>query len=297
MAVPRILVVDDEPLNLAILTEFLEDENYELVTRGNGESAWTVLNETGQVFDLVILDRMMPQLDGLSLLKRIKGEERFRTMPVIMQTAAAAPEQVREGLQAGAYYYLTKPYEPEALLAIVREALRFLREESSLSELARTHSAAERLITRAECRFGTLEEASVLALYLSSLCPEPERVNVGMTELLINAVEHGNLGIDYAEKTRLKLEDAWELEVQRRLSVPEYAGRRATVLFERGAEELVFTVSDEGGGFDWRRYLEFEPERAFDPNGRGIAMARNFSFDRLEYRGPGNVVVASVRLI
>lgn len=297
MAVPRILVVDDEPLNLAIIAEFLEEDHYQLVTRTDGESAWATLNETGQVFDLVILDRMMPHLDGLSLLRRIKGEERFRATPVIMQTAAAAPEQVREGLLAGAYYYLTKPYEPASLLAIVREALRFRAEARDFSEPARIRGAADRLIARAECRFATLEEASVLARYLASLCPEPERVSMGLTELLINAVEHGNLGISYAEKTRLRLEDAWEVEVQRRLALPENADRKASVQFERGPQELVFTVRDAGEGFDWRRYLEFEPGRAFDPNGRGIAMARSFSFDRLEYRGPGNVVVAAVRLI
>lgn len=296
MDIPRILAVDDERVNLAIITEILKDEDQELVTRPDGESAWETLNETGAAFDLVILDRMMPRLDGLSLLRRIKADERLRDVPVIMQTACAAPEQVREGMEAGAHYYLTKPYKPETLLAIVREALSFQKERCALSRLASTYAAAMRLIARAEYRFATLEEARVLAACLSSLCPEPDKVAVGTTELLINAIEHGNLGISYAEKTRLKLDDAWEEEVVRRLTLPEYAGRRASVLFERGAEELRFTVSDEGDGFNWARYMDFEPERAFDPNGRGIAMARSMSFDLLEYRGAGNVVVAAVRL-
>jgi hypothetical protein len=59
-------------------------------------------------------------------------------------------------------------------------------------------------------------------------------------------------------------------------------------------DRLVFTISDEGAGFDWRSYLEFSPERAFDPNGRGIAMARLTSFNILDYRDRGNIVVATV---
>ena len=62
----------------------------------------------------------------------------------------------------------------------------------------------------------------------------------------------------------------------------------------RLADQLMFTISDEGEGFDWRGYLEFSPERAFDPNGRGIALARLASFSSLDYRGCGNIVVVTV---
>lgn len=64
---------------------------------------------------------------------------------------------------------------------------------------------------------------------------------------------------------------------------------------ERLADRVSFTITDQGEGFDWRRFLNFDPERAFDPNGRGIAMARMMSFAEVEYQGKGNVVVATVR--
>ena len=63
---------------------------------------------------------------------------------------------------------------------------------------------------------------------------------------------------------------------------------------EQGANELIFTIRDGGPGFDWRAYLEFSPERAFDPNERGIALARQMSFSSLEYQGNGNIVVARI---
>ena len=109
MSSERVLVVDDEQLNLFIIEEFLEQENLELETHSNPLKAWESLQAPGSDFSLVVLDRMMPDLDGIELLRRMKREPRFVDVPVIMQTAASSPDQVREGLEAGAYYYLTKP--------------------------------------------------------------------------------------------------------------------------------------------------------------------------------------------
>jgi hypothetical protein len=113
---------------------------------------------------------------------------------------------------------------------------------------------------------------------------------------MVNAVEHGNLGISYAEKSHLKRDDAWEAEIARRQALPEYRGKLARVSMQRTATEMVFSIRDEGAGFDWRRYLDFDPERAFDPNGRGIALARMMSFSRVEYGESGSEVVAAVKL-
>jgi anti-sigma regulatory factor (Ser/Thr protein kinase) len=68
------------------------------------------------------------------------------------------------------------------------------------------------------------------------------------------------------------------------------------IRFERTPEAILFTVQDQGDGFTWNTYLDFDPERIFDPNGRGIAIARSMSFDTLEYLGNGNTVRVSVTL-
>ncbi len=78
-------------------------------------------------------------------------------------------------------------------------------------------------------------------------------------------------------------------------TLPEYAQRRVTVEVQRLASEVHFTVRDEGSGFDWRRYMDIDPARAFSPHGRGIAMAQRLCFDRMIYRGRGNEVVCTVR--
>jgi len=290
----RILVVDDEPVNLEIIHDFLEGLDYALELVGSGDAAWQLLDAGQCKCEVAILDRMMPGMNGIELLRRIKADPRFRDIPVIMQTAAAAQEQVREGIEAGAFYYLAKPYEPETLLAIVRAALA----DNEERDFARLHSVAHvraiEMLDQATFRFQGLEDVGPLIEALSSLCPEPGKAATGLTELLVNAIEHGNLGISYAEKKMLRMENRWENEINRRIRLPEYAKRSVQVHVVRQPELLTITISDEGNGFEWQRYLDFDPERAADPNGRGIAMARLLSFSSLEYRGNGNTVVVTL---
>lgn len=290
----RVLVVDDEELNLLIIEEFLELEEVSLEMHSDPQAAWARLMAPESDFSLVILDRMMPELDGMEFLRRMKREARFADIPVIMQTAASSPDQVREGLAAGAYYYLTKPYAPEALTSIVRVALDDRRARSQLRSRAAHLEEAQKLMRSAEYRFVTLDDVSSLVPVLAALCPAPDVVAPGLSDLMVNAVEHGNLGVSYQEKSLLKWEGDWEAEIARRLALPQFRERFATIRLERTPEAVVFTISDQGQGFAWDKFLTFDPERAFDPNGRGIAMARMMSFSSLEYQGCGNVVVATV---
>ena len=292
----KILVVDDEPINLDIIAECLSDEGYELLMEANGTAAWEQLQRPDNAIDVVILDRMMPGLNGIEVLQKIKAESRYKHIPVIMQTALSAPAEVREGLEAGAYYYLTKPFDPGALISIVRAAVESVNSWKRQSARDEVLANALQIMGMAEYRFTTVQHVRVLSTLCSFLCPMPELAAIGLSELLMNAVEHGNLGISYAEKKALKLADDWDAEIARRLDLPEFRERQAVIRMERLPAALRFTVIDQGKGFDWQNYLTFDPERAFDPNGRGIAMARQLSFSRLEYRGCGNCVIAEVEL-
>ncbi len=289
----HLLIVDDEPLNLEILSEYFDGQGYRLSMAENGEVAWAMLRQHPDV-DLVLLDRMMPGIDGVELLKRIKADPELKPIPVIMQTAASAPEQVREGLLAGALYYLTKPYERDSLLSIVRAALTDGTTRRDLQQRPREHTNALRLMESARFSLSTLDEVGCLAVFLAQACPEPEGAVLGLSELLVNAIEHGNLGISYEEKSSLKRSDRWQEEISRRLQLPENAGKRVDVTFERDGSTIRICITDQGEGFDWNRYLDFDPARAFDPNGRGIAMARLGSFQDLQYQGKGNVVLATI---
>ena len=293
----RILAVDDEALNLEILLEYFADEcALSLDTADGGEAAWALLQNPENDYKAILLDRMMPGLDGIGLLKRIKGDARLAGIPVIMQTAANSAAQIREGLETGAYYYLTKPYRRDNLLAIVQAALIDAEARDALRLQLHSHINSLQFLKQAEFSIRTVDEASQLASFIARACPNAEMVVMGISELLINAVEHGNLGLSYAEKSSLMRDDCWRPEIDRRAALATNIEKEVKLQFQRDMHSITLRVIDQGDGFDWQSFLEIDPERAFDPNGRGIALARLLSFSTLIYEGGGNTAVATISL-
>jgi CheY-like chemotaxis protein/anti-sigma regulatory factor (Ser/Thr protein kinase) len=293
---PRLLVVDDEPLNQEIIAEYLDDSPYSLQTADDGAIAWSILESQPKSFDAVLLDRMMPNMDGIEVIERMKKHPELCGVPVIMQTAAAAKDDVVSGLQAGAYYYLTKPFEEGVLRSIVDAAVEDYRRHCSLVEQLQTRDGVLHMIQSVELSIRTLDDARNTATFIADACPQPERVVMGFSELLVNGVEHGNLQISYADKSRLNSAGEWEGEIQRRLADPAHAHKRVKVEYRRTSDKVTVRITDEGNGFEWQRYLEMDSTRAFDSHGRGIAMARMLSFDKVTYLGSGNQVEVEVNL-
>jgi DNA-binding response OmpR family regulator len=279
-----ILIVDDEPINLDIICAHLEKDNYELVTANNGQEAWNLLESSPDQFDVIILDRMMPVLDGMQLLTNIKDSDMMEHIPVVMQTAKAENQDVVQGLKAGAYYYLTKPYDGDVLKTIVRSAVNDRLHEKSLHESLREGRQIFDLMTFGRFRIYNLHQCNLVASQVAQLCPEPHRVVTGISELLINALEHGNLRIGYQAKSNLMRRGMWQIEVE-----------NIELEFNIHADTVQILIRDQGQGFDWTPYMDFDPDRAFEPHGRGIAVARLSSFDDLEYIGIGNEVIATVK--
>jgi anti-sigma regulatory factor (Ser/Thr protein kinase) len=141
-----------------------------------------------------------------------------------------------------------------------------------------------------------MQEARNLAYFIANCFPDPEAAVYGLNELLINAVEHGNLGITYAEKTQLTFEGQMAEEIERRLNLRENAQKWAYLSFNACEKAVKVTIKDQGKGFDWRPYLEISPDRATHPHGRGIATSKLMSFTSIQYLGCGNEVVCAVRL-
>jgi adenylate cyclase len=120
---PRILVVDDMPDNLRIVRIRLEASGYTVDTAVNGEEALAKIEATPP--DLVLLDVMMPKLDGIEVARRVKTNRALPFIPIVLLTAKSDPKDVVQGLDAGADEYLTKPVDHGALMARVRAMLRF----------------------------------------------------------------------------------------------------------------------------------------------------------------------------
>jgi CheY-like chemotaxis protein len=117
----RILVVDDDEMVLMALDELLKPEGYDVQTVGSGKEALQKLEQGA--FDLIMLDVIMPEMDGFDLCKRIREKEKFRETPVVFLTAKSREEDRVRGLEAGANLFLSKPISPDKLLGIVSSTL------------------------------------------------------------------------------------------------------------------------------------------------------------------------------
>lgn len=293
---PKLLLVDDDDFIQLVIGENLAKLGYEVDIAQDGQEAWEKISLAPKSYDLILLDKMMPRMDGITLLKRIRADSSMAGLPVVMLTGADRAEDIVEGLAAGAYYYLIKPATQEVLSSVVKSALEESFRKRELLERIGQQRKNLCLLQKAVFSFRTLQEARDLALLLADISMNPEKTVSGYSELLINAVEHGNLGISYAEKGRLLSEDRWAEEVEARLKSPAYADQSVEVVLEKAGDALTVTITDQGQGFDWRKYMQFDPARAFDLHGRGIAMSSGLSFDKLEYHGKGNSVETTVRL-
>jgi adenylate cyclase len=135
---PRILIADDNAMNLDILQTRLSVHGYDILTAADGEAALALAREKQP--DLLLLDVMMPRLDGFEVCRRLRADSSLPFMPIILVTARTDPKDIVAGLEAGGDEYLTKPVDQAALVARVKSMLRIkalhdtVQEQSALLE-------------------------------------------------------------------------------------------------------------------------------------------------------------------
>ena len=132
---PLILIVDDNPTNRDILQARLAVHKYEIIMATDGEEALAMAREKQP--DLILLDIMMPKIDGIEVCRQLRADSSLPFMPIIMVTAKADSEDVVAGLEAGGDEYLTKPVDHAALVARVKYILRI----KDLQDTAREQAA------------------------------------------------------------------------------------------------------------------------------------------------------------
>ena len=186
---PLILIVDDNPTNLDILQARLTAHNYEIITAADGEAGLAMAREKQP--DLILLDIMMPKMDGIEVCKHIRADTSLPFMPIIMVTAKADSKDVVAGLEAGGDEYLTKPVDHAALVARVKSMLRIkelhdtvreqaARLEEQSAQLADWNRTLEQQVAE---QLAELERVGRLKRFLS-----PQ-----LTELIISSGDEGLL--------------------------------------------------------------------------------------------------------
>lgn len=116
-----IMIVDDIPVNTILLEKILEKEGYRLYSYNNSLQAMEAITEI--VPDILLLDIMMPGLDGMAFLKRLRSNNSYDNVRIIMVTAVSEQEEISKALALGANGYITKPISPKKLIGFINEQL------------------------------------------------------------------------------------------------------------------------------------------------------------------------------
>lgn len=206
------------------------------------------------------------------------GSLRRSGVAVTMLVEAEDLPAIELGLESGVAGFAMKPVDTATLVA------------------AMSLPGGDVLVPSGGCfPFRTLEDVSGLSQLAAGLCPDPESAQIALSELMCNAIEHGNLGLGFARKGELMSLGAWRNEVERLLGLPQHAERFAYLRVDCRPREVRFLIRDQGQGFDPRPYLELDPARSVEPHGRGIAIARMLAFPDLVFLDGGRCVEGVVR--
>ncbi len=194
------------------------------------------------------------------------------------------------------FHVLAIPIHGDILPHTIEAAQSDYKRYQTLIAEVNSRTSAIGLIQSGTFRLQTLSQAEALTTMLSLACPEPAVVALGLSELLVNAIEHGNLKISYNEKSDLLENGEWDSEVKRRLGQEQFKDKFVEILFTRNANDITIVIKDQGEGFDWRKHISSDPANHSSKHGRGIAIAVAMGFNSLTYNEKGNEVTAIVDL-
>jgi DNA-binding response OmpR family regulator len=286
----KILLIDDESLVRDELGGLLEDEGYEVITGADGEEGLQLFRSEGP--DMVITDVRMPRRDGLSVALTIRQED--PGVPVSVITGHGSEATAIRALRAGVTDFIKKPVRLEDLIAALARMEASRRPAEQLAGLPDT--------VRVVARSWTYEAGNdllAIPIFIDTMLEQCGQgiegmavmeLSLALRELVVNAVEHGNLGITYEEKTRALESGAFEALLAERVGAPPYRDRQVKVVATRAERRLLFTITDQGQGFDWLALPDpSEVPDLLSLHGRGVLLSR-LSVDSLHFNEAGNEV-------
>lgn len=292
----RVLVVEDDTFSRQYMTSVVRIGNYEVAEARDGAEGLKMFESFAP--DLIFSDISMPVMDGLEMLERIR--RRSHDTIVVMTTAFGSAEFTLKALRLRANDYLVKPILPKDIIANLKKYAGVLSARSVEREVVGL--ILERYLKmKLDNRLEMLGKvADRLMQETEGRIPPADRMGIrlGLLEIIINAIEHGNLGITYFDKTKAtesKEFDLHDLIIERSNQEP-YKNRRVHIQFQMTVEMCEWVIADEGEGFDWRSVPDpNDPANLMCMHGRGIMLAR-LNFDEVIFLESGNRVVLRKRL-
>jgi len=284
----KILIIDDEKPVRDVLNIALSEEGYESFQAPSGEQGIKLFKSSEP--DIVITDVMMPGIDGIEVTKRMRAHR--DDIDVVVMSGFGTEELVVNALRAGASNYIKKPIIFDELFKILDDII-FKRENRKRYEISREIVESEQksiVIGNDVSRvWGAVNQilfnaqAMTDSMALEGMC-------IGLYELLINAIEHGNLGISFQDKSDA-LENNTYIELfHNRMQQADAEGKVVRVESGYSPSSITIEIRDQGDGFDLNNLPDMKDAASILlDHGRGILLA-NLFYDSVDYDEPGNCV-------
>jgi CheY-like chemotaxis protein len=284
----KILIIEDDFISRNYLRDLLKYSGYEAFSARNVPEGLDLYIR--QKPDMIICDILLPGVSGLEFLKKIR--EKDLTTFILMVASKTSEKIITECFRNGANDFLKHPVLDKDILPKIAKQRDKLENKQVKTNFGTVISGNINMVfpTGFDVVYQIAERVfeEFVPGYFSDYV-ETE-IRVGLSELICNAVEHGNLGITFSEKKRCTDEGNLEQLVRERLEDPVLSSRLVKVEFSYNEEECQWIITDDGDGFDYNNIsvptLE-ENKEGF--SGRGINLSKAL-FDSIEYLGKGNIV-------
>ena len=292
----KILVVEDDEATREVMLLGLRGLGHETAVAADGRTGLQVFNTFKP--DIVFADIQMPVMNGLEMLEKLRKIDSDSL--VIINTTLDSPEYTLQALRLKANDYLIKP-------VLLRDIVAILEKYSDVLQHRTFDREVLGMITRRELCMEIGNDMALLGKIVDRLLLETEcaikpndrlGIRLGLMEILINAVEHGNLSVSYEEKSHAieSGPDGLEKLIEERMRSSPYQERRVKIEFSLNREQCSWLVTDGGTGFDFENLPDpNDPENLIRCHGRGIMLAR-LQFDECSFLGNGNQVRMVKRL-
>ena len=283
----KVLVVEDDYSSRELLKICIEKEGYQCQTANDGVDGFNLFKKFNP--DLIISDVRMPNMTGMELLESIRKIS--KDVIIVFITGHGNEELALQALQLGANNYLKKPVDITEIKALTNRYYDVIKSKAIQSNIVD-------LIKHREMEIEIESDMNLvqsLANYLSEKTgnffdsKERMRIELGINELLINAIEHGNWEITYEEKNLALLEDRIGELYKSKREDPDIIDKKVVVKYKQSEKFCEWIITDDGKGFDWKSVPNPVDIQLSRINGRGILLSK-LQFDEMEYLGKGNSV-------
>lgn len=281
----KILIVDDNLDLLDYLKDFFMIYNYEVILAETGNEGIDKFREF--LPDIVISDMRLPDKNGNIVVKEIKDID--KNVPIIIITGYSDHQLILSAMKNGAVDLLKKPFKPNDLKYLINKIETLFRKIKVKLSASFVQWEKRHIIIKNDINI----IRSVVDFIFSNLdyiSEDASFMKIGLQELLINAIEHGNLDISNMEKQELLDRGDYNRVLKERMQQPEFREKFVDIKIFSTPEYLKITLEDMGKGFDPSQIPDPEnPENFLKESGKGILMAIH-AFDKVEYNAVGNGV-------